>query len=203
MPRKPANTPTDNERDLLLARRCLDQVDAREELYRRFAPQVYRLARRIVGDPAMAEEVLQESFAEVFASIHRYLGKAALSSWLHRIVVRTAVRCCRRDRRHGRHLELIEQIPASSEDAEGMLGRRQALKRLERLLDRVPQGRRAIFILHEVEGYSLAESAALMGISVTAAKKRVWRARRDLERLVVRDPVLMSYLGIKGEKGHV
>ncbi len=65
---------------------------------------------------------------------------------------------------------------------------------VDALVQRLPETRRAVFLLHEVEGYPLAEVAAMLDISVTAAKKRVWRARRELQRMARRDPMLRDLL---------
>jgi RNA polymerase sigma factor (sigma-70 family) len=179
--------------DLSLARRCAVDLGAREECFRLHAPAVYRLARRLLGNSADAEDILQEVFIEVFHSIHNYRGEASLRSWLHRIAVRRVLRFSKHRTRRVQ-LELLiggrESIP---DGPARLFDSRATLRRVRELLDKLSDEKRIIFILHEVEGYSLPESAALLGISVTAAKKRVWRARRDLERLSRRDAALAGY----------
>jgi len=190
------------QEDLALARRCAEDPCAREELFRAHADTVYRLAYRLLGNPQDAEDVVQESFIAVFASLHSFRGEASLKSWLHRITVRTAGHYRRKTRRKGMaSLTLVseEAQEGKSEDPCRTADARAALKRLRKVLRKVGEGRRVVFILHEVEGYSLPEAAALLDISVTAAKKRVWRARRDLERLAKGDPVLSSYFSLGGE----
>jgi RNA polymerase sigma-70 factor (ECF subfamily) len=161
-------------------------------VFRRHADTVYRLAHRLLGSGADADDVVQETFIEVFRSIHRYRGEASLSSWLHRIAVRTAGHHRKRIRRHAPRLHLVPKA-GEERDPETDADGRRVTARVEALLDRLAESRRAVFVLHEVEGYSLPETAALLGISVTAAKKRVWRARRDLERLARTDPMLASF----------
>jgi RNA polymerase sigma-70 factor, ECF subfamily len=188
--------------DLALARRCAEEPAAREELFRTHSDAVYRLAYRLLGNPLDAEDVVQETFISVFASLHSFRGEASLRSWLHRITVRTAGHYRRKARRKGTApLSLVpeELQEGNSEDPGRTADARAALKHLRKVLGKVGEGRRAVFILHEVEGYSLPEAAALLDISVTAAKKRVWRARRDLERLAKGDPVLSSYFSLGGE----
>jgi len=190
---RPRPVPTSTEPDLALARRCAKgDAGAREELFRRHAPLVYRLAYRLVRNATEAEDVLQEAFVEVLASIHGYRGEAPLRSWLCRIAVRRALRH-RNRRTRSAQLELLSGGAEVAQDAVALLDSRAILRSINALLDQLTEDKRAIFMLHEVEGYSLPEAAALLGISVTAAKKRVWRARRDLERLARGDPALASY----------
>ena len=180
--------------DLELARRCVDEEAARREVFRQHADAVFRLAWRLVSNRADAEDVLQESFIQVFASIHNFRGEASLRSWLHRVTVRTAGRYRRKVRRQREQLELvIDGMERPRGDLGQLVEDREALRRLWELLDRVVERRRVVFVLHEVEGYSLPEAAAILDISVTAAKKRVWRARRDLAKLATGDPVLGAF----------
>jgi RNA polymerase sigma-70 factor (ECF subfamily) len=172
---------------------------AREELFRRHAPLIYRLAHRLVRNPTEAEDVLQEAFVEVLASIHGYRGEAPLRSWLCRIAVRRALHH-RSRRARTVQLEVLSGGAEPVQDAVAALDARAILRRINELLDRLAEDKRAIFILHEVEGYSLPEAAALLGISLTAAKKRVWRARRDLERLARGDPALETYFESGGSR---
>lgn len=177
--------------DLALAQRCIDDDAARHQVFREHADAVFRLAWRLVSNRADAEDVVQEVFIQVFASIHTFRGEASLRSWLHRVTVRTAGRYRRRARKRRDQLELVvEGMERAPTGATHVLESREALRRLWALLERVVDRRRVVFVLHEVEGYTLPEAAALLDISVTAAKKRVWRARRDLAKLASGDPVL-------------
>ncbi len=179
--------------DLALAQRCVEDDAARHRVFREHADAVFRLAWRLVSNRADAEDVVQEVFIQVFASIHTFRGEASLRSWLHRVTVRTAGRYRRRARKKRDQLELVVERMERPPAGGGMgplLEHREALRRLWELLDQVVDRRRVVFVLHEVEGYTLPEAAALLDISVTAAKKRVWRARRDLAKLANGDPVL-------------
>lgn len=189
----------DMRADLQLARRCVEDVRAREELFRSYAPQIHRLARRIVGNAADADDVLQEVFVQVFGSIRTYRGEAPLGAWLRRVAVRAACRHCRQRTRRTR-LELVEDPPQPAVDP-GRAAESQAMaRRVDALVQRLPETRRAVFLLHEVEGYPLAEVAAMLDISMTAAKKRVWRARQELQRMARRDPALREILE-RAERG--
>ena len=182
------------EDDLSLAHRCASDRSARESLYKMHSAYVYRLARRIVCSQADAEDVLQEVFIQCFKSIHSYRGEATLRTWLNRLTVRA---CWRHLRRHRKRQELrltvVQEVPSpTSWDAAAEVDSRASLSALYRLLDKVSPKRRVVFILHHVEGHPLREVAALIGVSTTAAKKLVWRARRDIQRLAPQYPALAS-----------
>lgn len=176
--------------DWQLTQRCVVDPQAREQLFRQQSPRVYRLARQLTGNRMDAEDVLQEVFVEVFRSIGSYRGEAALSTWMHRVTVRCAMRHLRkRKKQHNPPvMELMGTQPGTA--PEQKMDNTRALDALNLLLGKLSANRRAVFILHEVEGYTLPETAALVGISVTAAKKCVWRARQDLQRMARRSPDL-------------
>lgn len=195
---KPSPRAFDSAADLQLAQRCVEDPRAREELVKLYAPAIYRLAYRLLGTKEDAEDVVQEAFISVFSSIHTYRGAAPLRSWLYRVAARRALRH-KKGLRRVTSLEVIAGGVESRSDPQDKLDSRALLRLLYTLFDRIPDNQRAVFMLHEVEGYSLPESAALLGISVTAAKKRVWRARRKLERLALVEPGLAEWF--KGGRG--
>lgn len=177
--------------DLALAQRCAHDPRASAELYRCYADFVHRLSRRIVVNASDAEDVVQEVFIELLRSIPKYRGEAPLKNWIGKITVRSCLRHLRRTRwDRAKTREAVDQERMSPNDPHNALDSRAALRRLQQLLQKVSSKRRVIFIIHQVEGFSLPEAAAMMGISVTAAKKRVWHARRDLARLAQNDPYL-------------
>ncbi|MCB9557922.1 MAG: RNA polymerase sigma factor [Deltaproteobacteria bacterium] len=185
-----AHSTLDADREL--ARRCIDDTAARAELYRRYADQVYRLACRIVGNRALAEDVVQDTFVEAFRCIGSYSGRGPLGGWIRRLAIRNACNRQRRMRSRPTELSLVDFDRGQS--PEGKLGARSLLRVIERHLQQMPQKRRLVYLLHEVEGYRLSEVAALLDISLTAAKKRVWRARRMLHKALANDPELAELL---------
>jgi RNA polymerase sigma-70 factor (ECF subfamily) len=184
------------QRDIRLSRRCTTDPGAAEELFRRYAPFVYRLAYRFLNDPSEAEDVVQEVFSEVFRSIHAYRGEAPLRYWLGRVAVRCAGRYLGRIRRYrgSIRLEMVEDQAGRAPAGPAELDNRTALRRLVRLLDRLGKKRKTAFVIHQLEGFTVSETAALLGISVTAAKKRIWHARRELYRLASKDELLGPWI---------
>ncbi len=154
-------------------------------LVREHGNEVYTLARRLVGDPHLAADVAQETLIRAWKALPNFRGDAALSTWLHRITVNTAWTHKKRARRHG-GLSLDEvaesEAPMSAEHPE-MAGEILELRgRLRSALDALPEAQRQVVVLKDVYDWSHAEIAEAMGISVSATKVRLHRARARLAR---------------------
>lgn len=154
-------------------------------LVREHGNEVYTLARRLVGDPHLAADVAQETMIRAWRALPNFRGEAAFSTWLHRITVNTAWTQKKRARRHsGASLDELAEIaaPYTAEHPE-VAGEILELRgRLRRALESLPEGQRQVVILKHVYDWSHAEIAESMGISVTAAKVRLHRARARLAR---------------------
>ena len=154
-------------------------------LVRAHQNEVYTLARRLVGDPHLAADIAQETLIRAWRALPRFRGDAALSTWLHRITVNTAWTQKKRARRH-----LVESIDEAAEIADTpgagtpeIAGELLELRgRLRSALYELPASQRQVVILKDVYGWSHAEIASSMDISVTAAKVRLHRARARLIR---------------------
>lgn len=185
---------------MALAERCRHDVGAREELCREHAAALHRLCYRLTGDPVEAEDLLQDVFIEILGSLVNYRGEAPLSAWMRRITVRTAMHGHRRRRRQPRLMLVVEDEAAPPSDPAAAIDSRAALQRIRKHLDKLADTTRIAFLLFQVEGYSISETAALLDLSETAAKKRIWRARKDLERWARKDRLLASFLSLtRGE----
>jgi RNA polymerase sigma-70 factor (ECF subfamily) len=154
-------------------------------LVREHQDEVYTLARRLVGDPHLAADVAQETLIRAWRALPNFRGDAKLSTWLHRITVNTAWTHKQRARRHQGasiedHLELAAPVDASHPEVAGEV--LELRGRLRFALDRLPEAQREVVVMKDVYGWSHAEIAEVMGISVTAAKVRLHRARARLAR---------------------
>ncbi len=154
-------------------------------LVRAHQDEVYSLARRLVGDPHLAADVAQETLVRAWRALPRFRGEAQLSTWLHRITVNTAWTQRDRARRHAAiPLDDYRETPAPpGPDDPATAGELLELRgRLGTALDRLPEGHRQVVVMKDVYGWSHNEIAEVMGISVTAAKVRLHRARARLAR---------------------
>lgn len=144
-----------------------------ERLYRRHVPRVASLARWL-GDPADAEDAVQEVFIRVWQKLHTFAGQAAFSTWLHRVAVNLLIR--RRQRagvRRGREVQDEPGMTAAPARAE----RPELRLAIERAVERLPAGAREIFVLHDMEGYRHEEIGKLLGVDAGTSRSQLHRAR--------------------------
>ncbi len=146
---------------------------AQEAIYRAYEAPVYNLARRICRTVEDAEDVLQETFLEVFRSLRRFRGNGSLWGWIRTIAASKALMRLRRNRYRDAD-ELAEDPPARRQED-------TALRMdLEAALERLGTTTRAVVWLHDVEGYTHEEIAAMMDRTASFSKSQLSRAHARL-----------------------
>ena len=181
--------------DLVDAARSGDQV-AFSELVRRTHADTYALARRLVSDDDDASDVVQEAYLRAFRSIRKFRGDAQFSTWLYRITANCAATYLGK-RHRNRHDQLDEDVAVAdnrpdhdpSLSADGALLR----ERLEHAIAELPPRLRAVVVLRDIYDMNHAEIAEQLGISESAAKVRLHRARRKLRSQI---------FPLRGEEGY-
>ncbi|HJY36956.1 MAG TPA: RNA polymerase sigma factor [Steroidobacteraceae bacterium] len=169
--------------------------DAFARIMRRYNQRLYRLAVSVMGDASEAEDVLQESYVRAFYAFATYTGAGSLGAWLARIVRNEAIdRVRSRDSRRS-HVAIEADLGGQSEEDEtnvahdslASLADPQALAQdaelrglLERAVQRLPEQFRTAFVLREVQGLSVEETAEYLGIPSATVKTRDHRARKLL-----------------------
>ena len=151
---------------------------AERELYEAHVDRVFRLVYRLAGDLERAKDYTQETFIRAFSRLGEFRGEAALSTWLGSIAISIALNGLRkvrrlRDREVG--LEDVSQLGRVSVEAEPDLK-----TRLAQAIERLPEGYRAVFIMHDVEGYTHEEIASSLGVQPGTSKAQLFRARARL-----------------------
>ena len=172
--------------DLVDAARQGDQR-AFDELVRRTYAETYTLAFRLVGSEEDARDVTQEAYLRAYRGLGRFRGEAQFSTWMYRITANCAATHLGRRRRH-RHDVLHDDVPvaddspASSPELRAEAG--ELRHRLVDAVDELPPKLRAVVVLRDVYDLSHEAIAAELGISESAAKVRLHRARRQLRNEV-------------------
>jgi RNA polymerase sigma-70 factor (ECF subfamily) len=187
--------------DVLLVDRCLTgEPAATRELFRRHRGRVHACLFRVLGTNRDMDDLLQEAFLQVFQSLRGWRAEASLATWVDRVAVRVAYRYLSQKGRRVPTDALTDDETAVDERSytEGPGARRQlardGVKRLYAVLDELSPAARLAFTLHEIDGRTIAETAALVGSTVTATKLRVWRARKTIEAAASHDPILSEFL---------
>jgi RNA polymerase sigma-70 factor (ECF subfamily) len=147
------------------------------------SPDCYALALRLVGDEDDARDVLQETYLRAFRSLRKFRGDSAFGTWLHRITVNCSATLVAKRRRTA-HVELDDDIEVpetrSERDPETAAGTADERERLVEALAGLPDQMRMVVVLKDVYDLPHEAIARELGISQTAAKVRLHRARRRL-----------------------
>jgi len=158
----------------VVARARAGDPEALEALYRAFEVPVYNLARRICRTAEDAEDVVQETFFEVYRSIARYRAEGSLWGWIRTIAASKALMRLRRNKYRDTD-ELHDEVIGRREDTHLRMD-------LEAALERLPETSRAVVWLHDVEGYTHEEIAGMMGKTPSFSKSQLARAHARLRR---------------------
>jgi RNA polymerase sigma-70 factor (ECF subfamily) len=155
--------------------------------------RLFRAAWSILKDRGDAEEAVQAAYLSAFASLGRFEGRSSLATWLTRIVINEALSRLRAERRRRSSLEVEgvsvldayrEKMTAGSQVAQpdAAIAREQLRRLLEHAVTGLPETFRTVFVLREVEGLSVEETADALGIPPATVKTRLLRARRRLQQ---------------------
>jgi RNA polymerase sigma-70 factor (ECF subfamily) len=183
------------ESELLLRLRA-GEDSAYEELVRTFSPRLLAVARRIVGNDEEARDVIQDAFLNAFRSLRNFHGDARLSTWLHRIVVNSALMKLRtRKRKPEESIEPLlpafladghyaEKFSSWGEQADASLSRTETQELVRRHIDELPESFRTVLVLRDIEGLDTEETARVLDTTPNAVKIRLHRARAALRTLL-------------------
>jgi len=168
------------------------------DLFQTHVGAVHRVVRRMVGPRADVEDLVQTAFFEAFRSLPDFRGDALFSTWLTRIAVRVTMRAVRRRVPWSASLDDVMEPAAQVSGPEQVTAARETLALVETLLAELRPKRRAAFVLHVLEGYSMEEVAAILSASTAAVKVRVHDARRHIERRLKQNPGMVAVLNRSG-----
>jgi RNA polymerase sigma-70 factor (ECF subfamily) len=177
----------------LVARCAAGEPAAARSLFERERARVHGLLYRVVGSNAHMDDLIQDTFLEVFRSLPSFRGESSLRTWIDRCAVRVAYAYFRRKARTP-PLECVQDVGADDPSAEERTSMREAVRRLYAELDGLEPRQRMAFSLFAIENRSLREVADVMESSLATAKIRVWRARRALEQRAKQDALLSEFL---------
>ncbi|MCC7437776.1 MAG: RNA polymerase sigma factor [Armatimonadetes bacterium] len=161
------------------------EVAAFEQLYHRHVGRVNMLCYRLSGDKNLAEDLTQEAFIKAWERLPQFRGESTFGTWLHRLAVNVALGERRQSERRQARVIALDDLstlpdPAHTPQLETALDLEQAIAGL-------PPGARAVFVLHDVEGYRHEEIAQMTGIAIGTSKSQLSRARTLLKEALQQD----------------
>ncbi len=193
----PDPTVLSDERTLVSGLKAGDPA-AYERLVRSYGGRMLQVARRFL-DEEDARDALQEALLSAWKSIGRFDGQSKISTWLHRIVVNASLmRLRKKNTKLEQATEALEPLlpkyledghradagPAWGETPEQLLSRREVRTLVRRSILNLPEGYRTVVLLRDIEGLSGQETADAMGLTVSAVKVRLHRARQALRKIL-------------------
>jgi RNA polymerase sigma-70 factor (ECF subfamily) len=162
----------------IVARAAKGDVRAFEELYRTHLARVHSLVRRMAGGRD-TDELTQDVFVRVWQKLGSFRGESSFTTWLHRLAVNVVIE---RFRSETARRQRLHDGDAIFETLSGPSASRDLPMDFETALEKLPDGAREIFVLHDVEGYKHHEIGSLLGISPGTSKAQLHRARMMLRR---------------------
>ena len=154
-----------------------------EELVIAYQHRVFGVALRMLGSRAEAEEVAQEAFLRAHRALGAFRGDAKLSTWLYAIASRLCLnRLASSERRMGREgEETLLRLPSGHANPVDELERGELEAALHRAIAELPEERRIVVVLRDLEGLSYEEIAETLGLELGTVRSRLHRARMDLK----------------------
>ena len=155
---------------------------AMRSLWSRHAPHIDAVVRRLVGqDLDLAADVAQEVWIQIFRALPQYRGDSQFGTWAHRIAVNRTLNALRRTRRLAKiEVEVEEDSAMVEQDTD----RTFVMQTIESAAQRLSPGARAVFLLHDVEGFTHEEIAERLGITSGGSKSQLFKARAKLRTLL-------------------
>ncbi|MDQ1705735.1 MAG: polymerase sigma-70 factor, subfamily [Frankiaceae bacterium] len=167
--------PDDRE---LLSRHAAGDRDAFAELVRRHRDRLWRVALRTLGNPDDAADALQDALLSAYRAAGGFRGEAAVTTWLHRIVVNACLDLARR--RTSRPTVPLDETAAEARPAPDTLGARETAGEVLAALRGLPIEQAAAIVLVDIEGYPVADVADMLQVPVGTVKSRCSRGRARL-----------------------
>ena len=168
--------------DQITIRRAMNgDESALRSIWTQHAPRIDALVRRLVGDADQAADVAQEVWIQIFRALPSYRGDSQFSTWAHRIAVNRTLNALRSLRRQSKvEVEIEEDTSMVEHDGDRSL----LAQSIDEGVQKLSPGARAVFVLHDVEGYTHEEIATELGITSGGSKSQLFKARAKLRRLL-------------------
>jgi RNA polymerase sigma-70 factor (ECF subfamily) len=162
----------------LIGRVLAGDPNAERALYDAHVDRVFRLVYRMAGDLDRAQDYTQETFIKAFDKLREFRGESQLSTWLGSIAISITLNGLRKVRRAmNREVHLDDTLLGGTMDRQAEPDLKE---RLSRAIDDLPDGYRAVFVMHDVEGYTHQEIAESLGVHTGTSKAQLFRARARL-----------------------
>lgn len=160
------------------------EKDLYEVIMRKYNQRLYRIARSIVKEDSEIDDILQDTYLKAYEALSQFRKESLFSTWIIRILINTANASLKKRKRFEQSPSL-EKYESASEDQsqtpESYTSNSELKKILEEAIDHLPDNLRCVYIMREVEGLNVAETASCLDISEENVKTRLHRAKAFLK----------------------
>ena len=172
---------------------------AMQRLWSQHAPHIDAVVRRLCGDPELAADISQEVWMQIFRALPSYRGDSQFGTWAHRIAVNRTLNALRKIRRIAKlEIDIEDDSAVTENDSD----RTFVAESIEQAMGKLSPGARAVFVLHDIEGYTHGEIGEELGITPGGSKSQLFKARAKLRKLLAHLVDESPTVAGKG-KGHV
>ena len=170
---------TAHEKALIVSAQQQDKA-AFKALYEMHVPRIYALCSRLCADRSQAEDATQEVFIQLWRKIQNFKGDSQFSTWLHSVAANVTVSYIRKQRGWWQNMMNIDDSGIPEQTAEMNI----ADSHLEKLIARLPERARMVFVLHAIEGYRHEQVSEILNMAIGTSKAQFHRARQLLEEWI-------------------
>lgn len=174
---------SDTHRDIVEACQRGERA-AQFDLYRLYSKAMYNICLRMVKNEEDAEDLLQNSFVDVFRNLDRFRFQSSVGAWIKRVVVNNCINFLKKKRIQFSELEERHEFQFTEFPSSGQEESPLQMKAIKTALFQLPDGYRVVFSLYAMEGYDHQEIADILGISVATSKSQYSRAKQKLRVLL-------------------
>lgn len=157
---------------------------AQFELYRLYSTAMYNICLRMLKDEMDAEDILQNSFLDVFTKLHTFQQQSSIGAWIKRIVINNCINHLKKRRLYIEELSDKHQHLGDSISDNHIPDSQLSVEKVNRALKQLPDGYRVVFNLYMFEGYDHKEIGQILNISEATSKSQYSRAKRKLKQII-------------------
>ena len=171
----------------LIAKASKGNKKAQHQLFELFAPKMLSVCRQYLKNNNVAEEVMLSGFLKVFTHLNSFKSEGSFEGWIRRIMINEAISQLRKDKKL--RFKSEEEID-NSMNFVTYLETELEVEEIQKIIDRLPEGYKTVFILYAVEGYKHSEISELLQISESTSKSQLFKARKMLRALIKKQNIV-------------
>lgn len=170
----------------LIKKAVKNNREAQHVLFEKHAPKMLSVCRYYIKDVHQAEEAMLNGFFKVFTQLKNFRSEGSFEGWIRRIMVRESISYLRSKRSFEQLEEDVNELVEAKAVETNLVEAQLNVADIQQLIDQLPEGYRAVFVMYAIEGYKHHEIAELLNITEGTSKSQLFKARKMLQQQVVK-----------------